>query len=215
MDILLKVEEAGHKNGIDIFGEDSKKVRLECYMPLAILEHLVENKSIANIYEATINALKQLWIKKDWPLNDLDLIYFDVIQKKYKSDVRLGSLPASPDKRTKLNFVFEVYPDIALYLIEISRKDLGSQTIKFFEGDTILESFLTFFTYRRWLDNNTFALGNSSKEIFFIFNVLNSSFSIEYNPTYLTIEQCKNQLKSFKENLTVQQRLQLLNGDSI
>jgi hypothetical protein len=198
---------------VDIMVErdDKKKATLKCRFERSMIEDVSEKKTIAYLYNLTFKCLMFLWSRNSWNVEDLDTIHSDIVAENYLSSIFFGKTLFSPDKNHKAAFLCELYPEFAnYYLCFFERKGDPSQKILFLHGHSDPDLFFYFFSNRVWRDNDYFLLSNITKEVFYIFNVNQTDFLIEYRPLNNTLEECKNYITAFQADIPISERLKLL-----
>ena len=207
LDILL-VDTEGEDG--DIEWDDKKTANMKCYIdPLRFIS--TSKESIVEVYLAIFKGLRILWERNQWMADDLTEIYRNIEQDDFFSFINYGKVLVSPDKKHKAQFFCELYPQYAdYYLLFFNSKGKVVQKVPFLHGHQDPDIYFSFFLNRAWRDNEYFLLSNNNKEIFNVFNVNESNFSLEYRPLNNSLEECKNYVAAFQANISSSERLKLL-----
>ena len=196
---------------IEVDRDDKKKASLKCSFDRAVIKDISDNKSIASLYDTTFKCLKLLWQRNSWDVEDLNHMHSNITAENYFSSLCIGKKLVSPDKKNKAEFWCELYPTYAnYYLCFLKGRGEQVQKILFLRGHSDPDLFFYFFSNRAWRDNEYFLLSDINKEIFYIFNVNEPGFSIEYRPMNNTLEECKNYVRAFQADIPHNERLRLL-----
>ena len=201
---------AGKERAI-IEWDDKKTSVVKCFVQQEIIDSCKEKRSIITIYNEIFNGLKILWEKNSWSIVDLENILLDVRNDDYFSSIQYGKRLASPDKYHKAEFWCEIFPEYSdYYVLFLPAKGIGEKKIKFLHGFQDPSIFFNFFQVQLWRDNQYFLLHDINKEIYFIFDVIRASFSIEYRPLNNSLEECQNYVNAFQAHVSHSERLRLL-----
>ncbi|MHA4812322.1 hypothetical protein ACX0G9_29775 [Flavitalea flava] len=208
LDILLVDGKDQHEQ---IERDDKKTANMKCYIDSSLIESIADKKSIKALYTVIFKGLEILWAKSQWDIEDLNDIYRAIEKDDFFSSVIYGKTLVSPDKKHNAEFLCEIYPGYTDYYLRfIRKKEEVVHKIHFLHGHPDPGIFFNFFSNRIWRDSNHFLLSDINKEIFYIFNVNNPDFSIEYRPINNSLEECKNYVAAFQAGISQNERLRLL-----
>jgi hypothetical protein len=204
--IDIKISMAVERN-ISIEWDDKKSATIACLADI-LPDIGDDNKDTQELYNVIFECLKKLWAKSKWDIDDLDNVFEEIKNDKFSVSIQSRTI-TSPDKKNKAGFRFEIFPNFSNYHLEFLSKKV-KRSILFFKGHPEPSIFLGFFSNHYWRDNEHFIISDFNKEIFFVFNIHQDSFTLEYSPKYNSIEKCKDCVKALQFDTPQEDRLKLL-----
>lgn len=194
-----------------IYWEEPGEIEMKLFFNFNSIENCREPRMIKLAYELVFEALAVVWLVKGFNLDWLSKIHSEIVKDDYKVAARYGKDFPSPDKRHKAAIYCELYPDYSdCYVVFTGKKKAPLRRIKFLKGDIDPEFFLGFFTDRYWPDNDHFIISDTRKEIFYVFNIYNDEFIIDYKEVYDTADVLKNFLKAFQYGVPYEEKRRIL-----
>lgn len=207
---ILLIDKKG-KEDIQIEWDDKKSANLKVYLDPKLMTTITAIDSIAAIYDVLFECLEVLWVKYGWNVGDLKNMHLEIIGENFSSFLVYGKNLVSPDKKYKAEFFCELFPEYTDYYLNfLGKKGELINKIKFLHGHPDPSIVFGFYTNSNWRDNECFLLADINKEIFYLFNVKKDEFSIEFIPTYNSLEECKNFVLAFQANVSHKEMMRLL-----
>lgn len=208
IDIILT--ESLVQGDIDVVVDDKRRVEIKSGIGGIDINHILENDG-ATVYKVIFSTLRLFWRRNKWNELDIDQLSDEIKHTDFVSTISFSKKYLSPDKKTKAEFYCELFPEYTNYYLDfLNKKKELIRRIKFFKGHQDPLIFFGFFANKTWRDNDFFFLTDYNKEIYFIFNIYEDSFELEYKPTFNSLEKCKDYVRAFEPDISTKERLKLL-----
>ncbi|MFT3823043.1 MAG: hypothetical protein QM731_03950 [Chitinophagaceae bacterium] len=212
IDILLDLKRSPEPTVV-IDWDDNKTARIDCYIDEAVLRAPELKENISLLYQAILSCLKEIWNTHQWDTNDLENMWLEIKKEDFKVAFKFGNKISSAKSVCKAEFYCEVYSLYADYYLDITGgrgKNKSVKRIHFLRGEATVELFFLFFPYREWIDSDNVIMADVNKEIFYIFNVHQDGFKIEYKPSINSLEKLKDYVSAFQFGISKTERMKLL-----
>lgn len=187
-----------------------KTTRLRVSINEESVTDLMDNQTIKVVYDYVFEGLDFLWKKNIWDLQDLLKIQEVIKAENFFVDLVYDKGIASPDRKHKAEFYCILHPGYTEYNFRVLYKKEVVRNVFFLKGHPDPGMFFGFFKNTNWRDNSYFIMSDINKEIFYVFNIHNEDFSIEYRPDYNSLEQCQKHVQAFGMGLSSSERMKLL-----
>ena len=188
----------GEPENSHVHWEFKRDLEITLFLDFNKIENCKEDANIRLLYKLLLQSMEYVWRAKGWDINTLQNIFSEIEKEEYKVSAIYGKDHTSPDKKFKVQLYCELFPDYSDCYVRFLHKGRIHKSIKFLKGNLDPQMFYGYFSNFYWSDNETFIINNFYKEIFYIFNVNNSTFLVEFRPNDHSLEQLQDQVNSFQ-----------------
>lgn len=209
IDLLLTGSELSPLGRTGLWRDDGKNAVIQWYADERTFRLEDGTTDLEALLTIILRALEELWRKKGWPVDDLAEMHRIIVREQFYVSMTYGLVRASPVKKHRAELYCQLYPSHTDYFVRFRGKNSPARKVHFLKGQEDPEILYEFFRHRTWKDDESLVISDWNQEIFFIFNIQKDDFTLEFRPTYHSLEVCMDKLRSFGAGLTPDERLGL------
>jgi len=194
IDLLMVL--SANKSETYVLLDDKRKasVRIEKQLDIKNVELL---ESIQIIYEIVFDALKILWDKNRWSINEINVIREEIIRTDYKVNLQFGKKIKVSGDKGYLSIICKFHPAITEYYFDFSFNGVESAWL-FFRGNTDPVMLFSYFSLFQWISKERYSISDVDEEISFVLDIAKGTCEVVINPKNNSFYNCQLILKAFE-----------------